>query len=461
MASEPFPPPAGPPDPPVASPRSTALVPVEVEAVQLERRLNRQVHRAIIAVAVLVLGLGLAAAVVPIGGAVIGMGHIGMESRAKRVTHPTGGVIGRIYVRNGDHVRAGDPLLRFDDAVSGSQSALAELSVHQLLARQARLEAEQMGRAEVRFPAALTRANDAGAVTAMRDEQRLFALRETEQRGLATQMGARITQMQREISGYRAQIEALREQDQLIRPELEGIRDLWKRGLVTITRKNELERAAVQIHGSIAALQADIAQAQARIAETRQQIITLGQTRRSDAGAELAGVKAALNEQQVRSVAATDTQSRSLIRAAYAGIVDKMAFFAVGDVVRPAEPIMEIIPENDTLIVEASVSPADVEQVHTGMRARVRLSSLNSTATPEVSGKVIFVGADQTVDPRTGAAFFSVRVQMDAQALQALGDVTLRQGMPAEIFIETGSRSMLSYLTKPIADQLERAFRDN
>lgn len=423
--------------------------------------LSHQVRKALITLAILVFGLGLAATVVPIGGAVIGMGHIGMESRAKRVTHPTGGTIAQIMVQNGDRVRKGQPLLRFDTTVSGSQSSLAALSVNQLRARAARLEAEQLGLDAIRFPAELVNNADAGAAAAIRDEQRLFQLRTMEQRGLATQMEARITQMRREIAGYNGQIDAFRQQQALIQPELAGIQSLWKRGLVTITRKNELERTAVQLRGSIASLQSEIAQTEARIAEARQQIITLGQSRRSEAGSELATVKAALNDQQLRSVEASDVQNRSMVRAAYDGVVDKLAFFAVGDVVRPAEPIMEIIPEHDELIVEAAVSPADVEQVSVGQPVRIRLSTLNSTATPELSGKVIFVAADQTEDPKTGAAFFSVRAEIDPASLAGLGNVRLRQGIPAEIFIETGSRSMLSYLTKPIADQLERSFRND
>lgn len=426
-----------------------------------ESGLFAQVRKSLIALGVLVFGLGLAATVVPIGGAVIGMGHLGMESRAKRVTHPSGGTIAQIYVHNGDRVRAGQPLLRFDNTVSGTQSSLAALSVNQLRARAARLEAEQLGLDAIRFPPELLHNADPGAAAAIRDEQRLFQLRNVEQRGLVAQMETRITQMRREIAGYNGQIDALRQQQALIQPEREGILSLWKRGLVTITRKNELERTAVQLHGSIASLQSEIAQTEARIAEARQQIITLGQSRRSEAGSELATVKAALNDQQVRSVEASDIQNRSLVRAAYDGVVDKLAFFAVGDVVRPAEPIMEIIPEHDELIVEAAVSPADVEQVSVGQPVRIRLSTLNSTATPELSGKVTFVAADQTEDPKTGAAFFAVRAEIDPTSLAALGKVRLRQGVPAEIFIETGSRSMLSYLTKPIADQLERSFRNN
>ena len=426
-----------------------------------EPGLRRELRRAKQGIAVLVLGLGVAAALVPMAGAVVGTGHVGVASLIKRVTHPTGGVIAQIYVANGDHVRTGDPLIRFDDAVSGSESSLAALSVYQLLAQRARLEAERLGGQRVSFPDQLLRSTDPGARQAMADEARLFQLRQAEQVSLRAQLATRIVQYRRQIGGYNAQISAYRQQSVLIEPERRGVKELWDKGLVTISRKNELERSAVDLQGSMASLQASIAQTEARVTEVQEQIIQLAQTRRAEAGSQLASINAALNEQQSRNVAAADTQSRSLIRAAYPGLVDKLTFAAIGDVVRPAEPIMEIVPDNDQLVVEAIISPSDIDQIHKGQPARIRFTGLNSTATPEVPGKVIFIAADQTIDPKSQASYFAVRVQIDAKAVARGTGVTLKPGMPAEVFVETGHRSMLSYLTKPLQDQFARAFRDN
>lgn len=426
-----------------------------------EGELRQQTRKILWSVGLLVPVLLATATLIPIGGAVIGQGQVGMESSAKRVTHPNGGVIAYLFVRNGDRVKAGDPLLRFDDGVTSGQSEISALSVDQLLAKRARLEAEQLGLAAIRFPASLSNSTSPGAKAAMDYEQRLFMLRRTEEASLRAQLGSRVTQLQREISGYRIQIGALNQQSELIEPERKGVRELWDRGLVTISRKNELERAAVDLKGNVGALSATIAQTQAKIGETRQQMVLLGQQRRADAGTELATVNAALNEQQLRNLAAADSQNRSVVRAGYAGVVEKLAFNGVGGVVRPAEPIMEIVPVDDTLIVEAAISPADIEQVQVGQPARIRFSTINSTATPEIAGKVFYVAADPTVRERDGSTFFPVRVRIDAAMLKRYPELKLRQGMPAEAFIETGSRSLLSYLTKPLRDQFARSFRDN
>ena len=438
---------------PFAAPEGEQLPPPEA-------KLGRQTRRSLQIVGVLILGLFLLAAVIPIGGAVIGQGKVGLAGKVKRVTHPTGGVIAAIFVRNGSKVRAGQPLLQFDNGVSGSQSHFAAATVSQLLAQKARLEAEQLGLPAIRFPEELTRSSSPDAAQAVADQARLFRLRQDEQAGLRAQLATRTVQMRREIAGYNAQIVALQQQSALIEPERQGVRELWKDGLVTINRKNELERTAVDLTGRIGSLRASIARTEAQISEVGEQSIQLGQTRRSEAGAELAQVNNALNEQRSRSVVATDAQDRSLVKAAYAGVVDKLAFFAVGDVVRPAEPIMEIVPENDELIVEASISPNDVEQVAAGQSARIRFSSLNSTATPEVLGKVVFVAPEQTVSEDGRSAWFAVRVEMSRSSLRQSG-VAIRTGIPAEVYIETGSRTMLSYVTKPLRDQLARAFRDN
>jgi len=398
---------------------------------------------------------------IPIGGAVVASGQVGVESRVKRIAHPSGGVIADIFVSNGDPVKEGDPLLRFDDNVSGTASQLSSLTVVQMLAQRARLDAERLGHASVTFPPELRNSTDPGARVAMADEGRLFATRRNEQTQLRAQLAARVTQYQREISGYSAQIEALRKQQELIGPERAGVRELWDKNLVTISRLNQLERTAADIEGSIAALQAQIAQAQARISETNEQIIQLAETRRAEAGAQLSQINSVLNEQQVQSVTADDTQRRTLVRAPYDGLVDKLAFNTIGDVIRPAETIMEIVPDRDRLLVEVAVSPVDIDRVENGQEARIRFTAFSNTATPEIAGRVIHVAPERTDNPETGASFYAARVSVDAADLRRNPEIVLRPGMPAEVFIQTGSRPMISYITKPLQDQFARAFRDN
>lgn len=407
----------------------------------------------------LFLVIFLLAALVPIGGAVLGSGTVGVESRIKRIAHPFGGVIAEILVRNGQRVEKGQLLIRLDDKVTGADATYSSLTVEQLLAQRARLEAERLGANTIAFPPELTGASTPSARKAMDDETRLFRMRITEEAQLRGQLGARVQQLNAEIASIRAQIAAMEQQRRLIEPERAGVRDLYDRDLVTINRLNQMERTAVDIDGRIASLQAQIAQTQAQIAETQGRAIQLGQTRRVEAGTELARVMTALNEQRVRSVSADDQQNRSEIRAPYSGTVEKIAFSAMGEVVRPAEPIMEIVPDEDQMAVEAAINPADIDQVRKGQTARVRFSAFNLASTPEIEGKVARVATDRTDNAESRTAYYTARIEIDQDQVRREG-LTLRSGMPADVHIVTASRSMLSYITKPIADQLSRAFRD-
>ncbi|WP_288409990.1 HlyD family type I secretion periplasmic adaptor subunit [uncultured Sphingomonas sp.] len=421
---------------------------------------RRQFRIALIAIVVLVLGFGLAGALIPIGGAVIAPGQVGVKTRVKRVAHPGGGVISEILVENGQKVRKGQILMRFDDKVTGADAEFSSLSVDQLLAQRARLEAERLGASGITFPPELVNGGE-GAQRAMADERKLFAIRRDEQQGLVAQLNQRVRQYEQQISAYRAQIGALQKQTALIDPERQGVKDLWEKGLVTISRRNQLERTAADLQGNVGALEANIASTQARIGEAREQMIQMAETRRSEAGTQLAEINNTLNQQQVRSVSAVDTQERSVLRAPYDGVVDKLAFNTIGGVVRPAEVIMEIVPDSDELLVEAAVSPVDVDQVSVGQKARIRFSGFNSTATPEISGRVVLVAADRAVDAEGKQAFYPVRVEISDAEMRRYPEMRLRPGVPAEVFIETGNRTMMSYLTKPLRDQFERAFRDN
>ncbi len=437
-----------------------SIAPAGSPAFDADAGIRAKTRVSLIALGVLVFGLGGAAAFVPIGGAVVGTGQVGVESRIKRIAHPVGGIIEAISVKMGDHVRKGDILMRLDDTVSGVDAELTTLSVDQMMAQRARLEAERLGAPTIDFPRALLDRDDAGARKAMQDERRLFGIRRDEAGGMRAQLLARIGQYNQQIAGYAAQIGALQQQAVLIGPERKGVKQLYERGLVTIGRMNQLERTEVDLQGNIASLRAQIAQTEAKITEAREQIIQTQQTRRSEAGTQLTTVNATLNQQQVRSVSAGDLQGRSVIRAPYAGVVDKLAFATIGDVVKPAETIMEIVPDNDTLLVEAAVSPADVDQLRPGQIARIRFTAFNSTATPEIHGRVTVVAPERTTEPQSQRSFYAVRVAID-QAELAREHMKLVPGMPADVFIETGHRSMLSYVTKPLRDQLARAFRDN
>lgn len=402
--------------------------------------------------------LFLLAMFIPIGGAVISAGEVGVESRVKRIAHPTGGVIERIAVQNGQHVEAGDLLLKLEDTVAQAAAEYSTMTVEQLLAQRARLEAERLGRSAITFPAQLVRSGSPGARQAMSEEAALFRIRQGESAQLAAQLRARIDQQHQQIAGFEAQIASFQRQRELIQPELEGLRSLWERRLVTISRLNELERTAESLDGSIASTQASIAQALARITETQEQMIQIDQSRRADAATQLTALNTALNDQQLQRVSAGDQQSNREIRAPYSGTVEKLNFAAIGDVIQPAESIMEIVPDDELMIVEAFVSPRDIDQVRVGQSARLHFTAFNNTASPQIAGEVTYVATDRQTDEVTGLPYYLARIAIDHQEAEAEG-LDLRSGMPVDVFIATGSRSLLSFLTKPLRDQFQRAFR--
>ncbi|MBH1992423.1 MAG: HlyD family type I secretion periplasmic adaptor subunit [Sphingomonadaceae bacterium] len=409
----------------------------------------------------LLLALLASAALVPMRGAVVGAGQVSVESRVKQIAHPLGGTVAEILVHNGQHVRKGQVLLRLDDRVTSADAEMSTLGVDQLLAQKARLEAEHGDAAAIRFPEALTNRTDPAARQAMEDERHAFALRRAEKATMAGQLQARLGQTRQQIGGYQSQIVALRRQSDLLEVERKGIQSLYERKLVTISRYNQLERQAAEITGSIGSIQAQVAQAHGQMNEIGEQLLQLSGTRRADAGTQLAAINAQLNQQRVRAVSATDTQDRTVVRASQDGVVDKLTLSTIGGVVRPAEALMVIVPDGDAMVVEANVSPTDIDQIRAGQQVRVRFSALSTAATPELLGTLAYVGADAVVDERTGQSHFPVRITIDPASMDKRSRGQLKPGLPAEIYIQTGERSMLSYLTKPLRDQFALSFRDN
>lgn len=424
-----------------------------------QQALDRSLRHAMVLVGALILAIAMMASVIKVTGAVIGSGKLSVESSVKQVAHPTGGVIAQLFVREGDRVRKGQPIMRFDNRVSGDSATTLGQSLEQLLAAQARLTAERDGAGTIRYPATLSGAPTASARSAIDEADRLFAtrrsLRATEQEAI----GERINQAQQDVAATGAQLSAAENQRTFLTPELEALRGLYARQLVTVARVNQLERTAAELNGSIASLRARAAEKRARIAELRQSAIEAERNARVQAGQELAAVVAQLGDQRVRSIAATDASERSLLRAAYDGVVDRLAYQTVGGVVPPAQTIMEIVPDSEPLIVDVAVSPADIDQLRDGQEAMIRFSAFSAQTTPELKATIFFIGADRRSDERSGSTFFDVRLRVSEPELRKLGGLKLKVGMPVEAYMQTGRRSLLSYLVKPLVDQFNRAFR--
>ncbi|MEO6218112.1 MAG: HlyD family type I secretion periplasmic adaptor subunit [Sphingomonas sp.] len=421
-------------------------------------RLRTRTRRAFMLMAVLIFGFFGLGAILKIGGAVVGSGEVTVDSSVRTISHATGGVLTALLVRDGDHVTKDQILMRLDTSVSKVGSQSASTGLDQLLARRARLQAERDQASAIHFPPELVRG--AGGHDTMASERRLFNLRREERRGTLSLLGDRIRQYESQIRSFEVQIEATERQIVLIQPELAGLRKLYARQLVPINRINQMERTAVQLEGSKAALESNIAEARAHISETREQMLNVDKSARSDAGNALAEVSTQINEQQLRSASAGDTFARSVIRAPQSGVVDRIAFTTIGSAVPAAQPILQLVPDRDRLVVEAKVRPQDIDQLRIGQSARVVFSGLERQTTPDIPAKVIFLSPDQIQDTRTGQTYYRIRVQLDAKGMADAPQIALKAGMPAEVFVQTGDRSILSFLMKPLFDQLRHAFRE-
>lgn len=409
----------------------------------------------------LVIGVGGWAAFTELSGAVVTSGVLVVESEVKKVQHPTGGVIGEIRVKDGDRVREGDVVIRLDETVTRANLAIVIKSLNELAVRQARLEAERDGLAQVVFPPALVAQQDQYELADLiAGEQRLFELRKSARAGQIAQLRERILQLQEEISGLSGQSASKRREIEFVNRELVGLRDLWDKKLVPINRVMMLEREAVRLDGDSNQYVASAAQAKGKKAETELQIIQIDQDLRSEVAKELREIQGKSAELVERKVAAEDQLKRIDLRSPQNGNVHQLAVHTVGGVVGPSEPLMLIVPENDALTVEIRIAPQDIDQIRLGQSVNLRFSAFNQRTTPEIVGALSRISADISQDQKTGISYYLGRVSLSQSELSKLAGLKLLPGMPVEAFVRTEDRTVLSYLVKPLHDQIAKAFRE-
>ncbi|WLS06282.1 HlyD family type I secretion periplasmic adaptor subunit [Shinella oryzae] len=406
-------------------------------------------------------GVGGWAATTQLAGAVVASGHFVVDSYPKKVQHAKGGIVGEIRVQEGQTVKVGDVVLRLDATQTRANLAIVTKRLNELHARLARLEAERDDRAAIDFPPDLSMdSNDSDIVSAVRSETRLFEFRREARNARKAQLAERIAQYEHEIEGLKAQETAYAGGLTVLRTEIASQESLHDKGVVSVQRLNSLKTQAATYDGERGEKIAYQAQTQGKITETRLQILSIDQDMKTEVGRELREIQGQIGEFVERKVAAEDELKRIDILAPQTGIVHQLAVHTVGGVVNPAETIMLVIPEGDDLALEVRIAPRDIDQIQPGQRAVLRLSAFNQRTTPELSGRVSRIAADLTVEERTGLSFYVVRIAVPHEEIQKLGGLTLLPGMPAEAMIQTGERTALSYLVKPLADQLNRAFRE-
>jgi HlyD family secretion protein len=425
------------------------------------RSIRRHLTLGLALSALLVFGAGGWSATAQLSGAVIAPGVLVVDSNLKKVQHPTGGVVGEVRVRDGDKVKAGDVVVRLDETVTRANLAMVSKSLDELYARQARLEAERDGADRIETPAEIAdRVGRPEVARSFNGERRLFEFRRSARAGQKAQLKERIAQLGEEAQGLTGQIAAKKRESELIAQELEGVRDLWRKNLIQIQRVTALERDAARIEGERGALAASLAQSKGRASEIALQILQIDQELRSEVSKELREVQGKIAELVERKIAAEDQLKRIDIRAPQDGMVHQSIVHTVGGVISPADTLMVVVPESDVLTVESKISPADIDQVRVDQLAFLRFSAFNQRTTPEINGRVSRISADLSTDQRTGQTYYTIRIAVTPEELAKLGSVRLIPGMPVEAFVKTQDRTMLSYLTKSMTDQVNRAFRE-
>jgi HlyD family secretion protein len=401
------------------------------------------------------------ATLVPLSGAVVLQGTLVVESSIKKIQHPTGGVVAKIPVNDGMHVAAGTLLVQLDDTqLKANQQLLAD-QLDQIRARIARLIAERDATTIIHFPEQLAnQEQEAEIAHLVAAESALFNARAKARQGQKDLYASNIRQFQEQIDGFNSEIQSKTSQLTLIASELSGVQELYAKGLVPLTRLTTLQRDSAQLEGERARLAATIAETNAKIGQARLQISQIDQDFRSEVMKDLRESQDKEAELMQRNVAAKDQLDRVDIRAPTSGIVHQLAIHTIGGVIRAGDVIMDIVPDTDDLEIEGHLPPNEIDQVARGQRAYLRFSALDRPTMPEVRGTVTYVSADLSHDERTNASFYTVKIDLPEGERRHLDGLTLISGMPVEIFLQTGSRTMLSYLLKPITDQLHRMFNE-
>jgi HlyD family secretion protein len=394
-------------------------------------------------------------------GAVMASGQFVVAGEVKKVQHPTGGVVSELRVREGQHVEAGDMLLRLDETIARANHQIVSRQLDEFAARSARLAAERDGESQLATPPELAnRLGEAEIARLLAAEAKLFEARRTARNGQREQLRNRSAQLRDEIAGLQSQRAAKERESEIIATEMIGVADLYKRNLIQLTRLSALQRDQASIQGQRGQLAAQIAQAEGRIAEIELQIIQIGEDTRAETMKELREIQAKQGELAERLTAASDQLRRIELRAPVAGIVHQLAVHTVGGVLNSGEPAMLIVPGQAELQLDVRVAPSDVDQIHTGQSVRVKIHAGNQATMPDLTGTVSRIGADAVKDERLGQAFYTVRISLERSEFKKIQAIRFIAGMQAEAFIETGERSPIDFLLKPLFTHFDRTFRE-
>ena len=399
------------------------------------------------------------AAFAPIDGAAYAPGEVAVESQNKSVQHLEGGIIAELLVGNGDLVEPGQPLIHLDRTQPQAQLDVARTQYMANLVREARLTAQRAGAESIAWPEVLDR-GDPATREEIDAQTVIFASRRASLDNNVEVLEQRIGQLENRIVGMEVSRGSELSLADSFEAELEDTRALLEQGFSDRIRLRDLERNVARHRGEAGELAANIASTQMQIGETRLRILQVEKDFQNEVAAEFAETRTNLNDLEERIIALEDVVARTVIRAPDGGYVTGMQTHTVGGVISPGMIIADIVPEDDELVIEAQVSPNDIDRVALNQNANIRFSAFGSM-TPTIYGEVTNLSADSFQDPNTGLSYFTAEIMVTPDGMDDLGELVLMPGMPAEVFITTGERTFLEYLFKPFSDAVARSFRED
>lgn len=407
----------------------------------------------------LVAGAGGWAATAQLSGAVIAQGSVAVDQKVKAIQHRDGGIISEINVREGDLVRAGQILLRLEDAQTKAELSIVQSQLLELAARKARLLAERDGLKAIEFQHELQMSGHEAA-SIMNGEKRIFDGNRRHWQSQKNQLTLGIEQIGEEIRGLEAQRTAKSAEIALVEEEYAKIKSLADRKLIERNRIYTSDRDRTRLQGERGEIDAAIARAKTRASEIQLQIIAIDENARTEAQRELTAAETKISELKDRHMAIADRLSRTDIRAPITGTINELNIHTIGGVITPAEILVTIVPHDARLNIEFKLNPANIDQVDVGRPARLRFPAFNQRITPELKGEVTHVSPATAIDQASGEVYYAGKISVPPEQIAMLGERALVPGMPVEVYIMTQERTALSYLVKPITDQFNKAFRE-
>ena len=402
--------------------------------------------------------LGIWGYFAPIDSAALAPGNVTVKSHSKTVQHLDGGIVMELLAKDGDIVKEGDVLIKLDGTEVKAQLEILRGQLITLSAQMARLVAERDQHSAITFPDNLHDVTDQRIVEARQGENQIFQSRKNSNEGEISVLKQRISQLSSKIEGLTGQRSSKQNLMASYKEEVVDLKAMLAQGFADKQRLRDIERNYAIVMGDISGLTSDIASSEMQIGETKLQILQLQKKFQEEVATKLGEVQAELYDVSQRVNATADKVIRTDIKAPSAGRVLGLSVHNIGGVITPGKPILDIVPQQEELIINAQVSPIDIDRVRTGLVAEVKFSAFNQALTPKVQGKVINLSADRLTDERTGNTYYQVQVELTPDSYAKLRDFELVPGMPAEVFINTGERTVVEYLMQPITNAFARAF---